>query len=429
MKILKFIWLLTLISAFFGPSLSIPGYENIYAFRILLLAQIIGVVLYLFFHRDKGRFFVMQLDRILVKEYLVFYALWLCWAGITLIWADSRGDWMRHMSFLFTGFSLIGFSLLHFKKEEDLKFLIFTFGIILMIFLGVCLFERHFRYNVGVGGSAIFFERGIPNGFMGNPNDLATFLTLYLPFLYCMVKYGKHLWIKIIGLAGMPLACHVILLTRSRANLLSIGIMVLSAVYFLEPWKNIKKIKIRWIILPAVILVMCLGIINYSQEAWYFWAKEKQMLINQFSSLDESSSVSIRFALLKQGFFLLKEHYFLGVGAGNVEFHMEQFKDMTQGIINMHNWWGEVLINYGVVLWGCYLFFFVKMLWELLLIYKKGSPILKMISEALLISFSGYVTAVTSSSTMAASSYMWILFAVALSLINIARSKRFPDLS
>jgi hypothetical protein len=50
-------------------------------------------------------------------------------------------------------------------------------------------------------------------------------------------------------------------------------------------------------------------------------------------------------ALIKQGFWLLKEHYFLGVGAGNVEYHMAQFKDLTQGIVNMHNWWGEVLIN------------------------------------------------------------------------------------
>jgi len=417
MNILKLIWILTIVSAFFGPTLSIPGFENIYAFRILLIVQIVGMIFYLFLRRER------LLDQIFVKEYLIFYGLWFFWAGVTLIWADSRVDWVRHMSFLFTGFSLIGFSLIHFKKEKDLHFLIYVFGTIMMIFLAVCFWEHHFRYNVGVGGSAIFFERGIPNGFMVNPNDLATFLTLYLPFLYCMVKYGKHILIKLVGLAGIPLVFHVILLTRSRANLFTLVIMVLAAIYFLEPWKNIKKIKSKWIIPIAVTVGLSILVISYSQEAWYFWAKEKQMLINQFSSLNESSSVSIRVTLLKQGLVILKEHYFMGVGAGNVEYHMEQYKNLTQGIVNMHNWWGEVLINYGVVLWGFFLYFFVKMIRGLFDVYKKGSAVLKMMGEALLISFCGYVTAVTSSSTMAASSYMWILFAVALSLINIARQE------
>ncbi|MGI6685256.1 MAG: O-antigen ligase family protein [Bacillota bacterium] len=419
---MKILWLLTTISAFFGPTLSVPGYENIYAFRILLIIQIIGVLLYVFYRRDK------LLDLVFVKEYLAFYGLWLCWAGLTFLWADSRADWMRHVIFLFTALSLIGFSLIHFQREKDIRLLIFIFGSIIFIFLGVCLFEHHFRYNVGVGGSAIFFERGVPNGFMANPNDLATFLTLYLPFLYCLVRYGNNLWIRIVGLVGIPLTFHVILLTRSRANLFSLGIMILAAIYFLKPWKNITKIKFKWIIPIGVFLALCIFMVSYSQEVWYFWAKERQLLANQFTSLEDSSSVTIRLTLLKQGALLLKEHYFLGVGAGNVEYHMAQFKDMTQGIVNMHNWWGEVLINYGVVLWGLYLFFFVKMIRDLFGVYQQGTPVLKMVSEALLISFSGYVLSVASSSTMAATSFMWILFALALVVINIHRSRKFFNL-
>jgi teichuronic acid biosynthesis protein TuaE len=419
MSLLKIMWVLTIVSAFFGPTLSLPGWENIYAFRLLLLAQIIGMAYYAFYRREK------LLDLIFVKEYLVFFLLWFCWASLSFIWADSRADWMRHMIFLFTALTLIGFSLVHFQKEKDLKLLTGIFSLVLVIFVGVCLFEHHFRYNVGVGGSAIFFERGIPNGFMGNPNDLATFLTLYLPFLYCLAKYGENLWVKLVGLAGIPLVFHVILLTRSRANLLSLGIMILAALYLLAPWKNIKKFNLKWLIPLGVLVAMGVFLISYSQDVWYFWEKEKQLLFNQFGSLNESYSVSIRVALIKQGFWLLKEHYFLGVGAGNVEYHMAQFKDLTQGIVNMHNWWGEVLINYGVILWGFYVFFFVKMLRELMGLYQKGSPTLKMVSESLLISFSGYITAVASSSTMAASSYMWILFGMALALINMDRTKKF----
>ena len=73
MNMLKIIWLLTIITAFFGPSLSISGFESVYAFRILLLAQIIGMAIYAYYHREM---LPELLRRVLVKEYLVFYVLW-----------------------------------------------------------------------------------------------------------------------------------------------------------------------------------------------------------------------------------------------------------------------------------------------------------------------------------------------------------------
>lgn len=415
MKFLKCIWWLALLASFFGATLAFPSHQNIFAYRVLLLIHWSGFVLYWFFKRRE-----MEL-RIHIKEYMAFYLVWLLWAAASFVWADSRIDVVRHAWFLFSGISIIGFSVFHFRNERDLKYLAYAFVAVLTVFLGVSLWEHYFRYNVGVGGSAIFFERGIPNGFMGNPNDLATYLALYVPFFFCLIKYGPHMPARVGGILGMALTFHIILLTRSRANLLALAISVAVMIWFLRPWKIVKKIKLP-VILGVGVLCIGAGVYLYCNQP-YFLAREIKLLSNQFDSLQGGSSVSIRIVLLEKGFELLKGHCFLGVGAGNVEYHMMPFKDMTAGIINLHNWWAEILVNYGVIIWGLYLVFFGKMLKDLYQVYHRDSGTLKMMAETLLVSFSGFVLAVVSSSTIAGSRYVWVLFASAFAVINIGRRK------
>jgi len=421
-RTLKLIWFLTIAASFFGPTLALPGYQSIFAYRILFLIH--GALFFFYWVRKRGK---LPLG-LHIKEYVWFYLFWFGWAVFSLLWADSRTDAFRHIWFLFSGSSLILFSVIHLKKEQDLQRLYFLLITILFLFLGVSLWEHFYRYNVGVGGSALFFERGIPNAFMGNPNDLATFLALYLPFFFCLARYGEKPVLRIIGLVGIPITLHIILLTRSRANLLAVGIMVFTAFWFFKPWKIVQRHKLASLALVLAVVLIITGLYNFSQSFWYFLAKEKQMLLTQFGSLEDSSSIDIRLTLLYLGMVLLKNHFFLGVGAGNVEFHMAPFKEMTQGIINMHNWWGEVLVNYGILVWVGYLIFFAKMVWDLLMVHKYSPRgILKMTAETLLISLSGFVLAVTSSSTMAASRYMWLLLALVFTVINIHRNRKKED--
>jgi hypothetical protein len=63
---------------------------------------------------------------------------------------------------------------------------------------------------------------------------------------------------------------------------------------FTCPWKNIKKFNLKWLIPLGVLVISGVFLIAYSQDVWYFWEKEKQLLFNQFGSLNESYSVSIR---------------------------------------------------------------------------------------------------------------------------------------
>ncbi|MGI6711909.1 MAG: O-antigen ligase family protein [Bacillota bacterium] len=424
MKYLKTIWFLALITSFFGPTLAIPGYESIFAYRILLVVHVIGFLGYCLWKRKEMQFHIE------VKEYIWFYFFWFGWAVVSLIWADSKGDALRHIWFMFSGISLIGFSIFHIKEEKDFRHLYQIFIAVLLMFLGVSLWEHVFRYNVGVGGSAVFFERGIPNGFLHNPNDLATFLTLYIPFFICplfSVHKNRYRWM---GIVGIPLALHVILLTRSRANILAVVIIIIGAIILMKPWKVLKKAGVWGAVIGAGIIVLLICLYNFNQDFWNFIEKEKQMILTQIFSLEGGSSVDIRVILLQLGYGLLRGHFFLGVGAGNVEYHLIPYREMTQGIVNMHNWWGEIFVNYGIIIGFMYLFFFAKMWWELFKIYKSSAEgFLKVIVQSLLVSFCGFAVAVTSSSTMAASRYMWVLFGFALCVINYYRRMALKEVT
>lgn len=419
MRGLKIIWLAAMLTGFFGASLSISGHENIFAFRVLLVLHLFAFTGYYLFWGRKNIVFNLQ-----VKEYLWFYLAWLGWALLSAAWADSSMDAFRHIFFLLTGVMVIWFTVFYAAGEQDLKSLFYSFLGVVLIFLGASLWEHHFRYNLGFGGSGIFFERGIPNGFLGNPNDLATFLALFTPGFFCLIQYSRGILPKIIGLLAVPLSFHIILLTRSRANLLSLGLMVIVFIFFLRPWIYLKKIKIRTLLAVILILLAAFYLIILPQESWYFMEKEKLLLLKQFDSLEGSSSVSIRLVLMEKGMVMLKEHYFLGVGAGNVEYHMAPYHELTGGIVNMHNWWAEVLVNYGLPLWFFYMAFSLKMFYDLWIVFRKTERTgLKMLSQWLLISSCGFIIAVTSSSTMAASHYMWVLFAVALGVINVFKKE------
>lgn len=90
--------------------------------------------------------------------------------------------------------------------------------------------------------------------------------------------------------------------------------------------------------------------------------------------------------------------------------------------MNLHNWWLEILVNYGVFVFAAYIvmyFSLVKRIWE---IWRESrDKFNKMISEALLVSLVSFFFASVSSSSIMTSKTQWFLFAFALAFLNLQR--------
>lgn len=118
-------------------------------------------------------------------------------------------------------------------------------------------------------------------------------------------------------------------------------------------------------------------------------------------------------------YFLYNSTAGFGVGAGNAEYWMENFALYdTFGILNPHNWWLEILINYGVFIFTGYLLFFLSLVRRLWQAYKTTDGADRMIAEALLLSLVGFSIASISSSSIMAFTPQWLLFAFALAFLN-----------
>lgn len=415
---LKLIWLITVAAAFWGPFLAISSYPQLFAYRILFLAHLIALALVLVFRNKLST----RLEQVKVRDQLRFFFLWLIWAIVSILWADSKIDAARHIWALFSGIALIGFTVFYSDTEKDLRNYSRLCLATLLLFMFIGLWESltgiHLKPMSTIDPVIYAHEALFPRVIFTNTNDFATFLALYVPFLYTSAKYCTSWWIKVSSWLALLLGIYLIIITDSRANILALFLMAACAVFFYLLHTKLKGFR------NLIIIVLIIG------SAWWLAGYTGlrslgiQDLAYQLTSLDvetqeKGSSIQLRIGLIRGGFEMLKKHAFLGVGAGNAEYHMQDYWLWTRGLTNLHNWWMEVLVNYGVLIWVLYMAFYGKLMWNLFTVLRKSEQLLlKRLAEGLLLSMTGFLVGAASSSTLYAASFMWFIFALGLAVYN-----------
>lgn len=206
----------------------------------------------------------------------------------------------------------------------------------------------------------------------------------------------------------MLIIFFLLIVSGSRGNLLAIAAQIMFLFLFLMNFKNKFKSIFLGIIITPIILT------NFS--------KMINKLIQMFNSIFNSISLGrgssfIRINLIRNGLHFLYNSFGFGVGAGNIEFHMRNNAIFeTFGIVNMHNWWFEILTNYGIIIFILYIIFFIRIFFKIYVIRKIGSN--KIFSEAILLSLVGFVFASVSPSTFIAFKPQWIILGIAIAYIN-----------
>lgn len=149
-------------------------------------------------------------------------------------------------------------------------------------------------------------------------------------------------------------------------------------------------------------------------------------LATQVTTSPELGSLAIRINLLRNSLIFLVNSCGFGVGAGNVEYYManSQVYDIGEAL-NVHNWWAEILVNYGLFVFVGYVLFYLGLLTKL---YKVHGKLIntseKMICEALLVGLVVFFFACMSSGSIMTLRPQWIFFAFALAFLNYCRIKQ-----
>ncbi len=419
----KFILYLVIIFAFTGPlffSIEV-GSIHLFPYRFLLLFAWMFFLSYIFMNKGK-----LIISNIKVREYLQFLAFWCIYAFFSLIWALSKPFAVRQIMFLLMGFSVIFFIVYYFSNIKDLKRSYYLWVLILVALIPIGMWENLTGNHLSVSGliGAPLVNKYMPSTVFGNPNDFATYIALSIPFIVSLIHYTKRIFVRLFGILVFSISFYLLIKTLSRANYI---VIILEFIFFLV---FLLSTRVRFkVILTICLVLLVLFIVNLNTILVQNLLRNN-IIFQQIQSILslwslEYDSTRIRINLIKNSLVFLQNSLGFGVGAGNAEYYMANYAIYnTWGLTNPHNWWVEILVNYGVVVFIGYILYYFSLFRNLYKIYFRLKDRLeKMICEALILGLFGFLFASISSSSIFALGFNWLFFAFALAFLNYYRNK------
>lgn len=441
MGFLRNFWLITLISAYFGSYLSWYQMPGLFLYRLFFLLHglFFLVIFFLRFSRGGKIKWGFQVG----PYYLIFFTLWFIWGLVSLSWAPDLIFSLKHVCLLGIGCITVFFTIWYFSDPDQLKILFLVNILVLVLEIGLGLWELYGGYHIYGSFPKYFLRHNLLPviGTFGHPNNFATYLSMFLPLLYAWGKNQKNKFAMFFSFTLLVCGIYLILSSTSRANMMamilgSLLALILAAschggrLYrtFFKKIKQIKKINIK-ILVILILLILFIMIIS-SAALYPCFHQQFDLVSNQltaevmsvFVNWEYDGSIQLRKVLISKGIDMLKETYGLGVGAGNSQLLMLEHQHETYGYLKLHNWWVEVLVEYGVMIWTMLILFFARMFRDLWKIFKNPKdPSLKMWAEGLIISLAMFCVGVISNGSMTASAHLWIFFGLILAVINVSK--------
>ncbi|MEH7437958.1 O-antigen ligase family protein [Neobacillus drentensis] len=348
--------------------------------------------------------------------YFFFFA-WICYSLLALSWSVDFIPAIKEVITLVTGILVIFFLTILFKKEENyLEF--FTIWIVMgLLLIGIGFINHFLQIHLPISriNFAYSYQKGIPTSVFVNENDFASFLAITSFFFLSLMKNGKRMIFQLIGLFGFLSAVFLILITESRANY--IGIFLGCVFWFVFLLKRQEKV----VLLGAGLMIAPMVIYTQYEKFKALWG----LLYVQFESLltaeeHHTSSVDIRENLLNNAKVFIENTSGLGVGPGNVEYYMKNYQHYeTFHNYNVHNWWAEIFVQYGFLVFIGYIILFGFLFVALFRIWKKLTDLNhSLISEALLCGMIAFIPASISPNSFIALNYNWIFIAFVAAYVN-----------
>ncbi|MBF6626536.1 O-antigen ligase family protein [Aerococcaceae bacterium zg-BR9] len=353
----------------------------------------------------------------------LMYVFWWCMGLVSVIWVKDIKLWFQAIFLLTIGVLMITALYLWLNQLRD------WYRIIYGAWVMMC-FQILWGFYEIVTGNYLFADLGkldryrtfssqpmtrIPITYFANQNDYATFLLASLSIMLICYHRTQNVWLRLTIIFSGIASSYLIYRSGSRMALLMLilFIILLSAFQFRVVFN--RKIIFNTIGLGLVVLV---AIFVIKPALW-------DKLIHMMLSLDAGrvSGDGARVNLYKNGFVFIGETLGRGVGAGNIEHWMGQFPYYpVVGLVNIHNWWLEILVGYGILVFMSYVMIYILLARRLFLMTKFSPRQEQYTAQALLIFMLIFVfSSITSASNMLIE-WHWCIFSLLISYIKIHES-------
>lgn len=366
-----------LVSTFYDYSLYVPGIQSIYMFHIVL-----GVFTLMSLYKViKDRNVFINLD----KKVLVLYFIWFIYMGVSITWALNKNLSLKYIAIYLMMFAfVIDMMIYNISKERiksTIKLLLFLISLVIIIglvevLLGQQLPIRH--YIDGFIDSLPQWQvntiQARPIAFSYNTNNLTASLAIISPIclftIYKVKSILAKIWFTIISCVGFSL----VVITTSRTGF--VAFMCGFVVFIIYSLLNIRKLGLREMIFPLIIIVGFFLAFNYStmlmnikpvddveiENATTLSGKLHSLEDIKNGEVTEEGSALDRMTIIKDVYSgVISQKQFQGYGVGNVEQYIKD-QGNTGSIYSPHCYVIEILGDFGlpgIVLYGVYYLYLI----------------------------------------------------------------------
>lgn len=352
--------------------------------------------------------------------YFLFMFLWVLYSIIPLLWVRDFSSWIKIYIFLTSGLITTWYVGLYFKKKSDIIIALKITEFMAVIFGGIAVYEIITGDFLFIGSDNIVHYQEvsqtyssigirIPISIFGNPNNYSLFLlfSVFTSFGLSKIKISKKG--RYMSLILMLFFIFLLIATQSRSGFL--GLIIGFFAYFLTVLKR-RNAKNIW----NFFLIIIIGFLFIIP-----WLINNQDIVSPLTSVDFSGNDRVRVNLINNGLHFLINTLFLGVGLGNIEYHMSHSAIYpTWGIKNIHNWWMEILVSSGIFIFLYYLIIYFK---NILRLYRfssfKCDKDMHYLSAVFFSYLIGFLIASIGSSSLMNNEWIWSITAIVMSFINL----------
>jgi len=396
------------LAALVGPSASLPGLRQLFAFRVLVGLLVVLALTWALATRGSLRRHA--------ASFLALLLVWFAWLTLSLAWAPDKGAGLRYLLILAAMLVLVVAVAATGSSRRRLQGLCAVLAFAYLLTVAITLLEMVLGLHLASSSlvNAPQTKQWGVTSFFYNPNNLATFLALCWPFLFTafFVTRRRPWWW--LAAAGMGLGLLALVHTGSRSSLLTIGLETVIAVLY---FTRIDRARAKWF--GAVV-----GVALVAGFAWLAFNNSTSDMIRQFrlpglvqSVQQGHGSGSTRLGLLRSGLDVGMSYGFVGVGPGNAE-NLVKNGPVPVGIGNLHDWWLEVLVDGGLPSLVVYVLFYFGLMGVLLKVARRATdPLYRYLAVATFVAFAGYIVGCLGPSSAISFTPMWILFGVGLATV------------
>lgn len=393
------------VMAAFGSLLPVAG--PFFGFRVMSLLVVLATL-------PRYR----SISRILVstRAFAVLALTWLAVGYASLLWATDRSASIKELFSVSIGLT-VGIALLAYAQTKQIIRILssgWTVAFALTAIVGIYerVSGRHLsNYLTGVA---------IPWGFtypiattFGNPDAYAAFLVTAAPFLLLGLGQARSRISRGAFIASLPLLLLLLLLTGSRVCLFAFFVQVIVAVVILVRGPYRLALVTVGGALTALVLAGAAAPLARALPflpTKLFVTGGLESILRELSS--SSGSGGQRVNLMKDGLWMTARTHGVGVGAGNFETTVLEGPYPTNGLVNPHSLWIEILSQYGVLVFLLYASWLAICLITGMRLLNQSETLgrpERALGLALVLSVVGNLVAVNAASSYLESSTNWVL--------------------